>query len=494
VNVLHDGEALDLVVAPHAIPMLENDPRRGEALAWCALDFRYFLRYWWFLDQESGTPRILGDVLWPGQLAFVDTIKEHQKVFALKARKLGFTTLECAWDAWVLRFRGKNERVHLFSRREDSAIELLRAVMYGMNRLPEWMKLPIGGKATHGEVHFVGGPDDTRIAKAYPANEDTAVEATATHGHVDEWARMLNPRRVWQAIEPSMANTCHFVTTGMGPANYSSEYWLNTLNGDTPFHPFFVKATMRPDRTEAWVNAKRKGMGETEARREYPMTWKDSLYAGADLLFAGSHLDACGSLPAEEYEVARGGAEGREARRLHIFRRDVDVEALEAEHVVKAWDIGRHRDAAVGTVWDYSEEPATLLAYVRLRQNEYPEIGAEVESLHERYPGTTVIEDNAAGEAVRENLEIDRRELDGWKTTPVSKPRMISKLERAIQNEELAWSRAAVPQLHNELEAYQLPDDRLVQDSVMSMAIALGWYTNPKRKRRKKGRARIIQA
>jgi hypothetical protein len=469
--------SVSFVVAPHAVKAVQEDEQKAAALAWCALSFRYFVNFWWFLDQESGTPRRLGDVLWPGQEKFIGTCDDHNFIFFLKARKLGFTTLEQAFDGWVARFRGTNERVHMFSRRDDAAVEILRNVKYGLDRLPDWMKLPYGVTRTN-ELHLTAGPDDTRILKAYPANEDTAVEATCTHGHVDEWARMANPRRVWQAIEPSMAGTCHIVTTGMGPGNYASEFWLATIQGDTRFHPFFVKATERPDRTEAMVLQKRKEMSETDARREYPMSWKDSLYAGVDLLFSGSHLEWCGS---------QGSGE-QEAREGHIY--------------LKTWDIGRHRDAAVCVVIDWSASPPEVVHYERLRGHTYPAIQQKIKDVHELYPpvrqgskveGKTVIEDNNAGEAVRENLDIDPREVGHHHTTGTSKPRMIKKAEVAIQNHELVWSKTAFPQLHTELDSYRLPDDALVQDSVMAFCINVDYATNPKNHKAPRARARVVQ-
>ena len=137
-------------------------------------------------------------------------------VYFLKARKLGETTIACAYDAWVMRFRDANARVHLFSRRDDAAMELLAAVRVGLERVPTWLQLPVM-RATSSVYELSAGKDDRRLAKAYPADRETAVESSCTHGHVDEWARMGNPRKVWQAIEPTMAGSCHIVTTGLGP-------------------------------------------------------------------------------------------------------------------------------------------------------------------------------------------------------------------------------------------------------------------------------------
>ncbi len=434
-------------VATEHVATIQGDQEKAWLLRRCAVDFEEFLKQWRFLDQETGRQRSLGESLWSGQLKYARAMKEHDRVYILKARKLGATTLGIAWDGWVARFGMTNARVHLFSRRDDAAQELLQSVKYGLQNLPEWMQLPVTRGTTH-ELVLNAGSDDRRLVKCYPSDTDTAVEASCNHSHLDEWARMGNPQRVWQAIEPSVAGTCHIITTGLGPGNYSATFWNSTMSGDTEFHPFFLAATERPDRDEKWVEAKRRSMSERDSRHEYPMTPEDSLFAGADLPLAGEALDLCGA--------------------VGVGRRD----AIPGHEYVTAWDIGRHADAAVGIVLDVTDVPYQVVDYVRIRGYTYPQIQQEVEDLHRRYPGLTHVEDNNAGEAVRENLELPAHEVRGFKTTPASKPRIIKRLEVAIANGDLAWLVTEYPQLHHELATYQIPDSSVVQDSVMAISIA----------------------
>ncbi len=282
---------LTIAVDPRFVGAIQADEAKLDALIACAESFREFLNYWHFRDQRTGDISVLGEVLWSGQDKFVEAVPVTDKLYALKARKLGYTTIECAYDAWVARFRDKNARVHLFSRRQSSANELLEAVMFGLTRLPDWMRLP-KSKDTKDEVRLYAGPDDERIIKSYPADEDTSVEATCNHGHVDEWARMGNPRRVWQAVEPSMAGTCHIITTGMGPANFTASFWRKSMAGDTGFLAFFVPALERADRDMAWLEQKRLSMEEREFRQEYAMDWQDALFGGGEFVFSSGCLRA----------------------------------------------------------------------------------------------------------------------------------------------------------------------------------------------------------
>jgi hypothetical protein len=423
-----------------------------------ATDFRAFLDLWQFTDQESGQNRTLGEVLWPAQEEFVRITAAHRWVYVLKARKLGETTIACAFDAWVLRFRDRNARVHLFSRREDAARELLAAVKGGLERLPAWLQLPVTRSTA--EIFELGaGRDDRRIAKAYPADNETAVENSCTHGHIDEWARMGNPRKVWQAIEPTMAGSCHIVTTGLGPTNYSSIYWRRSQAGDTRHQPCFIGVLERPDRTQAWLSAQRRSMDDEQFRQEYPQTWEDALSGGGVYVFKSAECELAA-------EYARGIFPSRatfEAR--WPFERG-------SRKYIKAWDIGRHQDAAVGIVLEVTTGVHQVVGYERLRGQSYATIQQHIERMHAAWPGLTVIEDNAMGAAVRENLDIPEEQLRGFQTTKPSKARIIAQLKLALQNQTLKWNPRDCPQLDAEMRGYQLPDDNVVQDSVIALAIA----------------------
>lgn len=438
----------EVPVHPEHWAEVEADEGKKEILAACALSFRRFLDYWCFVDQESGKQRILGEVIWEGQEQMIEAMETVDKVFALKARKLGFTTLEIGFDAWVARFRDSNARVHLFSRREDAAHELLEAVRYGLDRLPEWMKLPYDTTPTKTELRMRAGPDDVRIVKSYPTSEETAVEKTATHGHVDEWARMKNPRLVWQAIEPTMARTCHIITTGRGPINFASGFWKDTLAGDTEFVGIFVPALERDDRDAAWLANKRKGMTEEAFRHEYPQTWEDALFAGGRFTFRTVDVDAAGT-----------GVGPSKAATGHRY--------------VKAWDIGRHHDAAVGIVLDATVSPVQVVHYTRLRGIPYPALQRRIEAIHAKYPGVTVIEKNSAGEAVAENLIMRPSQLILFWTGPQSKPKIIEGLNIELENRRIRWDRSTWYQLDVEVRGYQVPDDEIVQDSVIALAIGV---------------------
>jgi hypothetical protein len=299
------------------------------------------------------------------------------------------------------------------------------------------------------------GHDDRRLAKAYPGDNETAVESSCTHGHVDEWARMGNPQRVWQAIEPTMAGSCHIVTTGLGPMNYSSTYWQRCLAGDARHHPCFIGALARPDRTKAWLKAQRGGMDEQQFRQEYPVTWQDALSGGGEFIFTQTELEQA----ATDFRGLGPAQPG------HTY--------------VTAWDIGRYQDAAVGIVLDITEDVHDVVAYRRLRGASYPQIQREIEALHKAYPGITAVEKNAAGAAVLENLNLPEHELEGFTTTRDSKARIIQQLKLKMQQWCIKWDAEACPQLDAEMRGYQIP-------TTMSSKTRSWRSRSPKNSRRKR--------
>jgi hypothetical protein len=115
-------------------------PHQSSELEACQHSFRHFLPYWQFTNRETGEIGSLA-APWTGQVQLAELIESEPWIFALKAGKLGFTELECAYDGWVARFRQLNARVHLFSRDARAAQDLLSYVRFGLTHLPEWMQL-----------------------------------------------------------------------------------------------------------------------------------------------------------------------------------------------------------------------------------------------------------------------------------------------------------------------------------------------------------------
>jgi hypothetical protein len=147
--------------------------------------------------------------------------------------------------------------------------------------------------------------------------------------------------------------------------------------------------------------------------------------------------------------------------------------ALPGRKYVIGWDIGSRHDFSVGIVLDVTEEPIQLANYTRIK-GDYPQIQRAIQDLHRAFAASsfTVIEDNAIGAAVADNLTIPAHQLCRFTTSKTSKERIIEALRAQLQLQLLKFH-PSLKQLESELRDYQLPDTNVVQDSVMSLAIAL---------------------
>jgi hypothetical protein len=188
----------------------------------CAKSFPFFLTFYHLKNREtgavvsfrppgtacpSGDPSCIcsGVGLWQGQAELVEVLRRNEWVFALKAGKLGFTELECAYDAWALLFRRPNARVHLFSKDDSASRSLLRYVKFGLRKMPAaWgiSFLAIAGGQTLKSLIVRSKwmePEDQREIISYPATGNVAIDQTAAHSHVDELSHMANAEGLWNS-------------------------------------------------------------------------------------------------------------------------------------------------------------------------------------------------------------------------------------------------------------------------------------------------------
>lgn len=96
----------------------------------------------------------------------------------------------------------------------------------------------------------------------------------------------------------------------------------------------------------------------------------------------------------------------------------------------------------------------------------YPVIQAKIEERVKAYPGQHLVESNGVGDPVIENLMV---RVTPFTTTAKSKLQAIQALQLMIERNRVKFSET---QMERELGLYQWEDKDLVQDCVMSAAIA----------------------
>lgn len=266
--------------------VIETDVEQDAELARLAdpvTGFAAFLPYWHFVNRETGKVQTFAD-LWPGQVEAVEAMRREPWLFLLKAGKLGFTELECAFDAWRLLFSQPNARVGLFSKDLPAAKQLLGMVRFGIRKLPDWMRPPIyGGPGGETTVSLIldAGPDDQRHLVSYSTRKGAAIDVTLTHAHLDELSHMLDPEAVWSSVSTVVPDngTLHVVTRGAGLHVYTAQLWKKCRNegGDSRLWGHFASWRARPDRDDAWYEVQAGTMTASGIRYFAPEKAEDAL-------------------------------------------------------------------------------------------------------------------------------------------------------------------------------------------------------------------------
>jgi hypothetical protein len=451
---------------------LRDDPEQRGIFVACALDFREFLRVWHFLDQETGTVRCLGDELWQSQEEYIRTAAEHPWLYSLKARQLGATSIAIGYDAWCARFRDNNSRVHVFSSGDDAAKEILEAVRFGLERLPESMRVPM--HCTTRSIRLDFGGDERAYIRSYAATRAASRGSTCTHLHLDEWAAQVDPAKVYQSVAPSVAprGSFHIVTTEVtGAESPTAGYYRRCQAGEGKHHALFCDALSRKGRDEAWLEGMRRSLGKAEMSREYPMTWEEALSSAGERLFVPEDLIAC-SDPDEQFGIHPSQAE-YERHYAHIFNPHDGPRPRRRKYVC-GWDIGLKQDATVGVLLDCTAEVMNVVGYVYLKGASVGEVERAIEQVHADWPDAIqVIEENSLGYAILSSVRVRESRLHGFTTTASSKPRLLGELQHLIELHLLRYPADTCPELHKELLGYRLPDTHIRQDTVMSLGIAV---------------------
>lgn len=260
------------------------------------LGFWYFLPYWRFTNRETGQIHSF-ERLWEGQSELALEMCRSKAIFALKAGKLGFSELACAYDGWLARFGPPNARIHLMSRNGSAARELLGWVKFGLTHLPDFMRLPIrdgeAGGNTSTSLKLYKGPDDTRTIVSYASTPDVAIDQTCNHLHADEFTRWPFGERTWAAslstISPA-GGSLHIISRGRG-RNWAGKVYMQCRQGEieTPgghkLRPFFASFRMRPGRGHRWYEAQAKSYSTGELGQWAPQTWQQALQGDAGLVY-----------------------------------------------------------------------------------------------------------------------------------------------------------------------------------------------------------------
>jgi hypothetical protein len=180
-------------------------------------------------------------------------------------------------------------------------------------------------------------------------------------------------------------------------------------------------------------------------------------------------------------------------------------DAVRERKYVQAWDLGRRTDYTVGVTFDVTEEPYRMVDFVRLNKVPWEHIYDLIRRKAVEYSVHMPVIDatGPGGDVIEEELTKRGLFVDAVRTESLSqKTNLVNTLQSAldygrqaigvrVELDEAGFPRQVpdmeptggkwglirmppIPQLLDEFGGYELDDKKLVQDCVMSVALAIG--------------------
>lgn len=428
--------------------------------------------------------------LWPAQFEVLNDLLAHRLLVILKARQLGLTWLVVAYALWLMLFR-PGSVILLFSMGEGEAYELMDRLRDMHELLPDFLQASIG-TSNAGEYEFA---KLNSRALSFPSTKKAGRGYTATLVIMDEADFHAWLKQAITATKPTIDAGGQLILLSTSdterPESLFKSIYKKARDGENGYHPIFLDAFARPDRTPEWyARTKAESDDPEDFRQEYPLTDTEAL-AGRQSRkrFRPEPLDDC-------YEPADALDTGP------------DIPGLTVYNQPREWHHS-YLIAVDTSEGDLTSDPAAVTVFEIESWDEVAHMHGlyEIEvlagylvSLADYYrglqPAVITVERNNHGHAVHVALHerpgdyqiyvspFDGKE--GWLTSPKTKPQMVSMTAEALK--------AGDPTIRTEATKYELADlesatlkapEGRTDDRAMSFMIglaALHWPSDHKGK------------
>ena len=254
-------------------PVLDEAWRRREQER-VAESATYMLEAYGSVDPPRGPA--LPFIPWESQRGVMDVLETDQKIWVLKARRLGLTWLVLHYGFWLAAFAkdSPGSRILVFCKTGGDAGKLLSRMRAIHDRMPPWLRVETGRDS----VTSMSLLERRSEIMALPATEGAARQETATLVILDEFAFPRNraARGIWTAIQPTIEGGGQLVgiSTGNGVTGDGETFakiWHDAASGQNGITPIFLPWSARPDRTEQWREEQRADyLSNEEFEAEYP--------------------------------------------------------------------------------------------------------------------------------------------------------------------------------------------------------------------------------
>lgn len=247
---------------------------------------------WYFCEKYvTITDRPTGMVVpfapWPHLRETYDTYKSGDRIIILKARQVGISWFWAAIALHMALFKPHSYIIFVSIGKEEAA-SLMKKCREIWERLPEWLRLPIG-KDNEEEITFP--VMDSRLV-SFPSRYRRGESPTLVV--MDEMAFHEYDRQNWSALIPSVERSkliC--ISTAWGKTNLFYDLFVKAINGRNKFKALFFPYDVVPGRGPDFIEKMMEEESLTlfEANTEYPLTIEDAFMNSGDCMFDEDNLN-----------------------------------------------------------------------------------------------------------------------------------------------------------------------------------------------------------
>lgn len=285
---------------------VDTSTKVGQILEWRRIrsSFPYFAaNYWNIPRREIDFSAELDDFddpwaeeesrsfgLWPYQADLAASLLTEPRIFILKARQIGVTTMIAAYCVWRCITKPGTLVIFVSKTEDDAKAVITQMRMFGLSRFPEWLtdRIPVTDRSVYKVTWGNNSMFEAGSASAHPARGRTATVVV-----LDEWAYAKQPMDAWTAAEPAAeSGQLISMSTAFGEGTFFHQQWLEANSDDSPLHPIFLPWNARPDRGAQFLADKARTIRDPELlAREYPDTPEDAFRTSTVSVFAASRFE-----------------------------------------------------------------------------------------------------------------------------------------------------------------------------------------------------------
>lgn len=223
------------------------------------VDFRTWLGYV-KIQQQLGvgenTPTAIPYEMWPFLDAIIEAYLTERLIEWLKARQVSASWLTALFLLWFTSYH-TNVHVGEFSKNEEEAKELIRKQKFAYGTLPPQLQVPLKSRDNQLEIVF---RDTDSWIRAFPSTEDAGRGHTFSKVWLDEFDYHLYGESCYYSVKPALDDVGGQLIITSTPDHETMDSQFKTLilgAPDNGFHKIYVPWSARPDRDEAWYQARK---------------------------------------------------------------------------------------------------------------------------------------------------------------------------------------------------------------------------------------------